>query len=121
MSRMLRKRLAGFTLVEVLAAVSLLVLLAAAVMSFLGVLRERQKTVGDAYERQRGLALIMERMDAEITTCFADDGEGNAGINGTESSLKLGSRGASAGRVLIPRNNSDYEDDDEGTSRSIAT
>lgn len=93
MSDMLHRRLRGFTLVEVLAAIALLVLLAAAVMSFLGVLRERQKTVGDAYERQRGLAIVMERMDAEIITCFADDGEGHAGIEGSENSLKLGSRG----------------------------
>lgn len=87
----------GFTLVEVLAAVALLVLLAAAVMSFLSVLRDRQKTVGDAYDRQRSLALVMERLDAEVITCFADSGEGEAGISGTESQLKIGSRGVGLG------------------------
>jgi prepilin-type N-terminal cleavage/methylation domain-containing protein len=89
----------GFTLVEVLAAVALLVLLAAAVMSFLSVLRDRQKTVGDAYERQRGLSLVMERLDAEVTTCFADDGEGRAGVQGNASGLKLGSRGVGIGSL----------------------
>ncbi len=83
----------GFTLVEVLAAIALLVLLAAAVMSFLGVLRDRQRTVGDAYERQRSLSLLMERLDAEVMTCFADSGEGESGIAGSDAKLTLGSRG----------------------------
>lgn len=90
---------AAFTLVEVLAAIALLVLLATAVMSFLGVLRERQKTVGDAYERQRGLSLVMERLDSEVTTCFADDGEGHSGVEGSETGLKLGSRGVGIGSL----------------------
>lgn len=94
-----RSHSAAFTLIEVLAAIGLLVLLAAAVMSFLGVLRDRQRTVGEAYERQRGLALMMERLDAEVMTCFADSGEAQPGISGTESKVTIGSRGVGLGSL----------------------
>lgn len=83
----------GFTLLEVVLALSLAVLLLGASMTFLWELADRRSTLARGSRDLHVAAVLVERLEADLASgLVGDDGIGG-GIEGSETKLKLLSRG----------------------------
>lgn len=87
-----RIRARGFSLVEVLVAIALLILLAAAMSAFTWRLVERRARLTAEADRQRDVGALFTHIETDLLTSVAGDG-GQAGISGDGAGLKLLTRG----------------------------
>jgi prepilin-type N-terminal cleavage/methylation domain-containing protein len=86
----------AFTLIEVLLAVSLLLAISAGMLSYLyGLLHSRDRLVRTTDE-QISAAALFEQLETDLSTTFAVNGAGKAGVEGTASSLVVRSRGVAS-------------------------
>jgi prepilin-type N-terminal cleavage/methylation domain-containing protein len=84
---------AGFTLIEVLLAVILVLALTGGMFSYIwGLLASRDRLV-TATDQQISTAALFEEVENDLSTTFAVDGAGEAGVEGTGSSLIVRARG----------------------------
>jgi prepilin-type N-terminal cleavage/methylation domain-containing protein len=84
---------AGFTLIEVLLAVMLILALTGGMFSYIwGLLASRDRLV-TATDQQISTAALFEEVENDLSTTFAVDGAGAAGVEGTASSLIVRARG----------------------------
>ncbi len=83
----------GFTLLEVVLALSLAVLLLGASMTFLWELADRRSTLARGSRDLHAAVVLVERLEADLAAGLAGDEGVGAGIEGTETKLKLLSRG----------------------------
>jgi prepilin-type N-terminal cleavage/methylation domain-containing protein len=83
----------GFTLIEVLIAIVLILALTGGMMSYIwGLLGSRERLVS-ATDQQIAAAALFEELEQDLSATFAADGAGAAGVEGTSSSLTVRSRG----------------------------
>ncbi|MFZ4573959.1 MAG: prepilin-type N-terminal cleavage/methylation domain-containing protein [Phycisphaerales bacterium] len=79
----------GFSLVEVMVALLLIVLLAAGVYSFMwGVLDDRTRLEVHS-ARQIGATRLFASIESDLSTCVAKADDGAAGVKGDESSMAI--------------------------------
>jgi prepilin-type N-terminal cleavage/methylation domain-containing protein len=83
----------GFTLLEVVLALSLAVLLLGASMTFLWELADRRSTLARGTRDLHAAVVLVERLEADLAAGLAGDDGIGAGIEGTETKLKLLTRG----------------------------
>lgn len=79
----------AFTIVEVMAALALLVLLMGAIMSFTWNVSDRRTRVVEAAASTRGVLDLLDRMEADLTTAMAAHPGTGAGISGDNSSVRV--------------------------------
>src|SRR5262245_56924707 len=83
----------GFTLIEVLLAVALMLAISAGMLSYIwGLLASRERLV-TATDQQIPAAALFEQIETDLSTTFAVDGSGAAGVEGKPDSLVVRSRG----------------------------
>jgi len=83
----------GFSLFEVLVAISVLAALSGVVYAFLAdMARQRERAAELARQLQAGIVLI-ERLETDVLSSLAGTGSVGAGVEGTNERLKLLSRG----------------------------
>jgi prepilin-type N-terminal cleavage/methylation domain-containing protein len=86
----------GFTLIEVILAIALLLALSAGMLSYIwGLLASRERLV-KATDQEIAAAALFEELEGDLSTTFAVDGAGAAGVEGTGSSLVVRMRGVGA-------------------------
>jgi prepilin-type N-terminal cleavage/methylation domain-containing protein len=91
-----RRRRAGFTLIEVLLAVALMLAISAGMLSYIwGLLASRERLVA-ATDQQISAAALFDQIESDLSTTFAVDGSGAAGVEGRADSLVVRSRGVGA-------------------------
>lgn len=83
----------AFTLIEVLIAIGLALVLGATMFAFLhDMLATRARTLEHA-TRQRAAATLIERLEADLAACIVGDSRNGSGVQGSEASLRLLTRG----------------------------
>jgi prepilin-type N-terminal cleavage/methylation domain-containing protein len=83
----------GFTLVEVLLAIVLLLALAGGMLSYIwGLLASRDRLVATT-DQQISAAALFEQLETDLSATFAVDGSGAPGVDGNSTSLVVRSRG----------------------------
>jgi prepilin-type N-terminal cleavage/methylation domain-containing protein len=88
-----RRRLRGFTLIEVLIAIALALVLGVTMFVFLqDLLATRSRTVEFA-SRQRAAATLIERLESDVAACLVGDSRNGAGVQGDADRLRLLTRG----------------------------
>jgi prepilin-type N-terminal cleavage/methylation domain-containing protein len=83
----------GFTLLEVVLALALTVLLLGASMTFLWELADRRSTLARGSRDLHAATVFIERLEADLASGLAGDEGIGGGIVGTETKLKLLTRG----------------------------
>jgi len=89
----MRRRRNAFTLMEVLLAVALAAGLAGAVMSFVWNLLDRRAALVEHGRLARGASLVMDRIERDLMGAMVAARGGEAGVRGTETQLRVLSRG----------------------------
>ena len=83
----------GFTLIEVLIAIALMLMLGGAMFGFLqDLLTTRGRTL-ERSGRQRAASTLIERLENDVAACLVGDARSGAGVRGDGSSLRLLTRG----------------------------
>lgn len=82
-------RRAGFTIVETLTALALLVLLMGAILSFMLTIRDRRSTVVGLAGSTRDVLAMLDQLESDLTTAVAADARGGAGIVGDTTSIRV--------------------------------
>jgi type II secretory pathway pseudopilin PulG len=83
----------AFTLIELLLAIGLLLAISAGMLSYLyGLLGSRDRLVRTTDE-QISAAALFELLETDLSTTFAVNGTGKAGVEGTAATLVVRSRG----------------------------
>lgn len=100
----------AFTLFEMLLAIVLIVALSAAVFGFLWTLLQRRSELDTVGTRGDGLAAMWSRLERDLATTFAADGDGAAGLRGSSSSLMVRARGVGLdpGRLATEATGSEF-------------
>jgi prepilin-type N-terminal cleavage/methylation domain-containing protein len=83
----------GFTLLEVLLCLAIILMLGGSVMGFMLGLLERREAITGAAAQQAGAAALLERIEADLSCGIAGDSQAGAGIHGTSERLVLLTRG----------------------------
>jgi prepilin-type N-terminal cleavage/methylation domain-containing protein len=83
----------GFTLLEVVLALSLTVILLGASTTFLWELADRRSTLARGSRDLHAGAVLMERIEADLSAGLVGDPGVGTGVEGTETRLKLLTRG----------------------------
>jgi prepilin-type N-terminal cleavage/methylation domain-containing protein len=92
----MRASRSGFTLIEVLLAVALMLAISAGMLSYIwGLLASRERLV-TATDQQISAAALFDQIESDLSTTFAVDGSGAAGVEGKPDSLVVRSRGVGA-------------------------
>lgn len=79
----------GFTLLEMLISIALILALFSSMFGFLyGMLTTRARVL-ELTDQQRAAALLIDRLEADLLTCIAGDARHGAGVAGDEHSLRL--------------------------------
>ena len=86
----------GFSLLEALVAIALVVGLSGGVMSFLFNLWRQRDGVERGTDALRGAAALLEGLEGDVLGAVAGDGSGGAGIVGGETSLRMLTRSVAA-------------------------
>src|SRR5688500_2400866 len=88
------KRLrSGFTLIEVLLAIALLLSLTGAMFGFLfGILSTRARALEHVRQHDAANTLIRQ-LDADLASCVMDDQRNGSGIKGDQTTLRILTRG----------------------------
>src|SRR5690348_3273298 len=83
----------GFTLIEVLLAVALILAIATGMLSYVwGLLGSRNRLV-TVTDQQRGAAAMFEQLETDLATTFTVDGSGAAGVVGSATGVVVRGRG----------------------------
>lgn len=93
MSRRDRSAGVGFTLLELLIAVSLLLLLTGAAYPFLWGLAARQERLAEASAQAAGAGVLFDRLEQDLLTAVAGSARVGAGVVGGAGGLSIVSRG----------------------------
>jgi prepilin-type N-terminal cleavage/methylation domain-containing protein len=83
----------GFTLLEVMVAIGLILALSGGMWSLMSALGERRERLGLETTRSAGVAALFDQIENDLTTCVAADAEFGAGVKGDAESLTIVSRG----------------------------
>lgn len=83
----------GFTLLEVLLAISLIVMLAASVGSFIFNLLDRRSTLLGVGRDVHAAAALIDRIEGDLLGAIAGDASAGAGIDGSSEQLRILTRG----------------------------
>jgi len=83
----------GFTLIEVLIALSLILFLSASLMSYLFSLMERRDVLMSTAAQQSAAGAVFEQLEQDLATTFAADSAGNAGVKGDATGITVRCRG----------------------------
>ncbi|QOJ01708.1 MAG: prepilin-type N-terminal cleavage/methylation domain-containing protein [Phycisphaeraceae bacterium] len=83
----------GFTMIEVLIALGLLAALGGAVFAFMGDLWRGRDAWRASAEDERGVSMLMDRLEEDLASCVAGGGGLGAGIRGEAGRLLVISRG----------------------------
>jgi len=86
-------RRTGFTLLEVLLALGLLVLLAGGLFGFASNLIERRDALAIATSDRRAAGILIDRLESDVLSVLAGSATIGSGIRGEQTSLTLLSRG----------------------------
>jgi hypothetical protein len=92
-NRPARPGLGGFTLFETLLALALTVVLMGATFAFLYGLGDRRTALLNRARADRGVANLLERLEADLLCCCAGDAITGPGIQGEKRSLAVLGRG----------------------------
>ena len=112
----------GFTLLEVLVSIGLIMVLLGSMFAFLIDMMGSRRRVIDYTGRRRAAAALIERVEADLRTCLVGDRAGGAGIEGDETrvlitsrgvAIHLADRGAQDPEVFGDRQQSEYRFNDE--------
>lgn len=79
----------GFTLLEVMLALGIIVVLLGVMSSVIQGVADSRNRLMDRSERDRGIAVAFEQLEAMIDTCMVNDGIGGAGIEGDELGVRM--------------------------------
>ena len=79
----------GFTILEVMLALAILVALLAVMSSVLGGVAQSRQSAGERTARDQGITAAFELLSSAIDTCVADDGRGGSGVEGELLNLRL--------------------------------
>lgn len=88
-----RRSTRGFTLIETLVALALLIALLGTLFLFMRNLLETRRRATEFAERERAIATLVQSIENDLMTCLVRGPAGGAGIDGTETSLRILSRG----------------------------
>lgn len=83
----------GFTLIEVMLALALLVLLVAGVIALQWSIGDSRQRIIESARRSQEVGVLLERLEADLLTSIAGDDALGAGIKGDGSSLTVLARG----------------------------
>lgn len=83
----------GFTLVEVLVALGLVVALAAGMYGFVTSMHTRQARISEETSRSGGVSAFFDQLESDLLTCVARDARLGGGVRGNADSLTVVSRG----------------------------
>ncbi|MBK7406071.1 MAG: prepilin-type N-terminal cleavage/methylation domain-containing protein [Phycisphaerales bacterium] len=83
----------GMTLIEVLAALAILVVLSAAVIGFFLSATSRRDQLVKLASQERECAVLLDRLESSLLTAVAVAPDGSAGVRGGPTSLAVTSRG----------------------------
>lgn len=86
------RRRRGFTLLEVLVSIALLLALLTALFGFLSNLFETRDRAQAHLATQRAAQSLIDRLEADALTCLVTDAAAGAGIDGQATSLRMLSR-----------------------------
>lgn len=92
----------GFTLLEVLVALAILILLTGGLYSFLDAMGRRQRVLAMVVDDAQAGCTILDRVEADVLTTLAGGGSLGSGIVGTGTSVKILSRGVWLGEATDP-------------------
>lgn len=100
----------GFTLLEVLVAIGLILALSGGMWALMSALGERRERLGLETARSAGVAALFDQIENDLTTCVAADAEFGAGVKGDAASLTIVSRGVglSAAAALSDARSTNY-------------
>ena len=79
----------GFTILEVMLALAILVALLAVMSSVLGGVAQSRESAGERTARDQGITTAFELLSAAVDTCVADDGKGGGGVDGELLNLRV--------------------------------
>jgi type II secretory pathway pseudopilin PulG len=83
----------AFTLVEVLIALGLILFLSASLLSYLWSLIDRRDTLITVAAQQSAAGAVLEQLEHDLSTTFAADTAGNAGVKGGVTGIVVRCRG----------------------------
>ncbi len=83
----------GFTLLEVMIALGLILALLAVMFGFLSDVQGSRRRALAFTARQRAATTLIDHLERDLMTCVVEDDEGGAGVAGSERSLRILSRG----------------------------
>lgn len=86
-------RRSAFTLLEVLLAIGLIGILSGSLFTFLWQVSAQKAAVSQRAMDDQSADAVIERLESALTGAVAADSSGNAGIQGSSTSLKVLSRG----------------------------
>lgn len=86
------KRPRGLTLLEVVAALALLVLLSGSVFSFFFNVTRRREQLASMATQQHDVALLMDRLESALFSAVAIAPDGSAGVKGSGDELSVATR-----------------------------
>jgi len=86
----------GFTLIEVLIAIALLIAVVGTSFTFMNNLLNSRQRLMDEAARQRSTTILIDRLEASLLTCIAGDSAHGAGIAGDDRSIAILTRGVAA-------------------------
>ncbi len=83
----------GFTLIEVLVAIALMLALSAGLFSYVWNLISRRDRLVEVAAQQAAAGALFEELERDLATTFAVDASGSAGVKGDSASLAVRCRG----------------------------
>lgn len=86
----------GFTLIEVLISIALIMVLLGSMFGFLLDLMSTRRRILDDTARQRAAAALIEHVEADLRACLVGDRVRGAGVEGDTERLTVMSRGVAA-------------------------
>jgi len=104
----------GFTLIEILIAISLVLVLLSAMFGFLFDMLQSRAKVLEHVRQQQAATAIINRLEEELLTCVAGAGGGasdGAGVRGTDSGIRVMFRSVAAGLATQGLENPDVVGD----------
>jgi type II secretory pathway component PulJ len=87
------RRTVGFTLLEVLVTIALLILLGGGMFGFLHNLAERRGSISEAGQTAQAVQAFFDRLESDLVAVIAADRTGKSGLVGRRTELTLLTRG----------------------------
>lgn len=90
----------GFTLIEVIVAIALILALSASVFSFGWGMLDRREQFLSACAGDSAVEATLDQLEDDLATTFVVDGAGRAGIEGAAESIVVRARGVQSGESM---------------------